>query len=101
MSKENGQIKIQPITGEAMRYLCESWSQRRAPYMVDLSEHHGNGACSCADYIARRAPAIRQGAELFTRATSCRHLIAVRKYWAMTTLREIAAHLKANERSPR
>lgn len=100
MSKEDGKINIQPIEGEAMRYLCESWSSKRAPYLVDLSKNYGNGQCSCTDYIARRAPAIRQGAELFTRATSCRHLIAVRKFWAMNTLRDIAEIIAKNEAKP-
>jgi hypothetical protein len=100
MSKEDGKINIQPIEGEAMRFICESWSAKHAPHMVDLSKNYGNGVCSCADYIARRGPAIRQGAELFTRATSCRHLIAVRKFWAMNTLRDIAEIIAKNEAKP-
>lgn len=100
MSKADGTIKIQPVENEAMRFLCESWSAKRAPYVVDLSENQGNGFCPCTDFITRRGPAIKAGAELFTRATSCRHLIAVRKYWAMTTLRDIAAHIKNQERPP-
>lgn len=101
MSKEDGTVKIQPVAGEAMRFLCESWSQKRAPYLVDLSDNQGNGSCVCTDFITRRNPAIRAGAPLFTRETSCRHLIAVRKYWAMTTLRDIAAHIKNQERPPK
>lgn len=101
MSKEDGTIQIQPVAGEAMRFLCSSWSHPKQPHLVDLSENQGNGCCSCIDYTTRRGPAIKAGADLFTRATSCRHLIAVRKYWAMTTLRDIAAHIKNQERPPK
>jgi hypothetical protein len=100
MSKEETPLHIQPIEAEAMRYLCRSASLPQSHHMVDLSKNYGNGECSCVDFIARRNPAIKAGAELFTRATSCRHLIAVRNHWTVTTLRQIAAMINQNEAKP-
>ena len=82
-------MKIKEIQHEPLRYWASS-SIRNMTYVVDLSENEGSGSCSCPDYITRRNPAIQQGEELFTRKTSCKHLLAVRKHFLKTTLREMA-----------
>lgn len=84
---------VTPIVGECLRYYVSSATNPNAPHMVDLSENHGNGACSCRDWITRRNPAIKAGAPLFTRATSCRHVLAARRYFTIATLTEMAARL--------
>lgn len=101
MPKAQGTIRVQPVAGEALRYLVESWSNPKLPYLVDLSENHGNGACTCKDFQTRRQVAIREGHPLFTRETSCRHLIAARKHFTIQTLTDCAALVKAQERAPR
>ena len=100
MSKADGTIRVQEIQAEPLRYLVESWSDPTRPYLVDLAENHGNGACSCKDFVTRRQPAIRQGSPLFTRATSCRHVVAARKHFTIKTLTDIAAMVKAQEKAP-
>ena len=91
-------MKVEPIAGEALRYYVESWSRPKLPYLVDLAENHGNGACSCTDFITRRQIAIRAGSPLFTRETSCRHCIAARKHFTIQTLTHAAALVKQQER---
>ena len=82
-------MKIKEIPNEALRYWAQSESGNGI-YIVDLSENKGSGACSCADFIARRQPAIDAGEPLFTRKVSCKHTSAVRKHFLKTTLREMA-----------
>lgn len=86
-------IRVEPIQGEVLRYRVSSSSNPNAPHMVDLSLYGGNGECSCRDFTTRRRPAIREGAELFTRATSCKHVLAARKYFLIETLGEMARRL--------
>lgn len=101
MPKSDGTIRVEAIAGEALRYRIESWTTPKTPHLVDLSENQGNGSCSCRDFITRKGPAIREGAQLFTRDTSCRHLVAARKHFTIQTLGDIAAHIKATEKAPR
>ena len=101
MPQSNGTIRVQPVAGEALRYFVESWSNPKLPYLVDLSENHGNGACTCKDFQTRRQVAIREGHPLFTRETSCRHLIAARKHFTIRTLTDCAALVKHQEQAPR
>lgn len=86
-------VRVDPIPGEVLRYHVQSWSNPNAPHMVDLSLYGGNGECSCRDFTTRRRPAILAGAVLFTRKTSCRHVIAARKYFTQETLGEMARRL--------
>lgn len=93
MPRETNTVRVEPIEGEPLRYRVESWSRPNQPHLVDLSLAHGNGACSCTDYVTRRAPAIKAGKPLFTKATSCRHVRMARKHFTVTTLAEMAARL--------
>lgn len=101
MPKSDGTIRVQEIAGEALRYLVESWSNPKLPHLVDLSDHNGNGSCSCTDFVTRRQINIREGADLFTRDTSCRHLVAARKHFTIQTLTQVAAMVKEQEKAPR
>ena len=93
MSANDRTIRVQPIPGEPLRYYVESWSSPTRPHVVDLAENKGNGACSCKDFVTRRQPAIDAKADLFTRETSCRHVIAARRHFTIHTLTDIAAEL--------
>lgn len=93
--------KVTEIPNEALRYYVESSSQPEFPYLVDLSENEGNGACTCADFQARRWPAIRDGHDLFTRETSCVHIMAARRHWTIATLGEISRMVKQREQQPK
>jgi hypothetical protein len=88
---------IAPIEGEPGRFHVPSSRPKQPPYVVDLAENQGNGSCSCPDYYSRRLPAIKEGQPLFTRATSCWHLIRARNYFCTTVLRSFAQKIKAAE----
>ena len=88
---------ITPIEGEPGRFHIPSSRPKQPPYLVDLSENNGNGACSCPDYYARRLPAIKESKPLFTRETSCMHLIRVRNYFCCRVLRRFAKEIKDAE----
>ncbi len=95
MPKSTGTILVKPIEGEELRFYAESWSDPKNPHLCDLSFFEGNGRCSCKDFDTRRGVAIRAGKPMFSRATSCRHLIAVRVYWMQDELRKRAKLLGA------
>lgn len=90
MTRAQKTVRVTPIQGEALRYHVQSWSDPQHPHLVDLSEHGGNGECSCKDFATRRWPAIRDGATLFTDETSCRHIKAARWYWMKHSLEDAA-----------
>jgi len=49
-------------------------------YLVDLSEHKGNGECSCTDFSTRRAPKLKATSRIVNYghpdATRCKHINA-------------------------
>lgn len=49
-------------------------------YLVDLSEHKGNGECSCTDFNTRRAPNLKATGRIVNYghpdATRCKHINA-------------------------
>ena len=49
-------------------------------YLVDLSEHKGNGECSCTDFSTRRAPKLKATGRIVNYghpdATRCKHINA-------------------------
>jgi hypothetical protein len=92
-----GMEGIEAVDNEPGRFRVPSTNPKIGCYMVDLSDNHGNGACSCVDYMTRRLPAIRQGKPLFTRATSCIHLVRARNLFCTTVLRAFAAKIKEAE----
>jgi hypothetical protein len=95
-------VRVDPIYGEPLRYRVESWARPQFPHIVDLSMNKGNGSCSCTDFTTRRQPAIKAGGSLFTRATSCRHVMMARKFFTIATLTEMAVrlHPEGVEESP-
>lgn len=96
----NKPLLVAPMPNEALRYHVQSSSKPQSPYMVDLSLNNGNGACQCADWITRRNIAIKGGSPLFTRATSCKHVLAARRYFTVTTLTEMARLVTEQEAPP-
>jgi hypothetical protein len=93
MSRADRTIRVQPIPGEALRFYVESWSSPSRPHIVDLAENQGNGACSCRDFVTRRQPNIDKLMPLFSRETSCRHVIAARRHFTIHTLTDIAREI--------
>jgi hypothetical protein len=93
MSRTDRTIRVQPIPGEPLRYYVESWSSPSRPHIVDLAENQGNGACSCRDFVTRRQPNIDKLMPLFSRETSCRHVIAARRHFTIHTLTDIAREI--------
>lgn len=93
-------LKVMPLVGEPLRYIVQSHANPLQPYMVDLSQHDGNGACCCADWYSRRLPAINDGKPLFTRHTSCKHIIMARRHFTQTTLREMSRMIQQQEQPP-
>lgn len=90
MPRATRTVRVSPIPNEPLRYWVESWSSSK-PHLVDLSEHNGNGACSCKNYITRKWPAIRDStAPLFTQETACRHIQAAWRHWLRHSLRDAA-----------
>jgi hypothetical protein len=82
---------ITPIIGEPFVYLMQSDRHPEMSYRVDLLENGGNGACTCVDFGTRRQPAIDTGARRHTRATMCKHVIAVRHYFVCAVLEDISS----------
>lgn len=101
MPRETKTVRVAPIPNEALRYYCESWTSPQRPHLVDLSDHFGNGSCSCKDFITRRQPAIRDGKPLFTQATTCRHIQAAHRYWLKHSLEHAAETINAQKTSTR
>ena len=84
---------VEPIIGEPLRYRVASSSRPELPYVVDLLENHGSGACRCPDFLCRREPNIKKGKPLYTSLTTCKHVRLAREYFTNTTLRTIADQL--------
>ena len=78
-------------TGDRLTWTVQSDSKPNVRYRVDLLANGGLGECSCKDWAMRRGPAGRAGGAPGTRATLCRHLIKVRRYFLNEVLRELAA----------
>ena len=95
MSKDPETLKAVPIPGEALRYWVES-SKKGSPWVVDLSSHE----CICPDFLCRREPALKAGAEPMTRHTCCKHIIAARREFLNTSLRQISDHLSGCKKTP-
>jgi hypothetical protein len=99
VSKDPETLKAVPIPGEALRYWVES-SKKGQPWVVDLSSNGGNGECICPDFLCRREPALKGGAEPMTRHTCCKHIIAARREFLNTSLRDISDHLNGCKKLP-
>lgn len=79
---------IKAIQGEVMRFYVKSETSPNT-YLVDLLENKGNGACSCRDFEVRRAKLIREGAELFTDQTTCKHIRLCHKWLVRSVLTDL------------
>lgn len=75
-----------PVPMEPMRYYAQSHLDQD-PYILDLSEHKGNGACQCKSFEIRKLYNINHGMELYTWSTRCKHLMSARNDWADRSLK--------------
>jgi hypothetical protein len=68
------------------RYLVESESVKDQENLVDLLSLETNGECSCEDFRMVKMPNLRDG----TGPTQCKHILAVRQFFLMSTLALLA-----------
>ena len=77
-------------TVERYVYDVPSDTNPRQSYRVDLVANGGGGRCSCADFAARRQPELDLGAEILTRATTCKHTRKAFDHFARQMMRALA-----------
>lgn len=77
-------------TVERYVYEVPSDNNPRQSYRVDLVANGGGGRCSCADFAARRQPELDLGAEILTRATTCKHTRKAFDHFAREMMRALA-----------
>ena len=77
-------------TAERMVYMVPSDHNLKLLYRVDCLENGGAMRCSCADFVARRQPALDKGAEPHTAATTCKHCRKVARYFVRALFEELA-----------
>lgn len=109
MPEHNKTVKVRPIPGEPYRYYVESWQRPHLPHVVDLLEHHGNGACDCRDFLVRCTHNLKVHAHPVpygvpgspnSNRTQCRHIYAARESFLNRLLRIIAAEQREPAHRP-
>ncbi len=83
-------------TGDRMVFEVPSATKPGVNYRCDLTANDGAGFCDCIDFATRRQPAIDDGAESWTRATTCRHLRAAARFF----MRDLFAAMAKSESTP-
>lgn len=78
-------------TGERFCYWVESNTRPGVRYRVDLTANEGGGICQCRDHPTRRQVALDAGAEILTRATTCKHLDKAYAYFFRAVMRGLAS----------
>ncbi len=67
-------------TKDKLTYEVLSETVHQQYYLVDLSEHKGNGECSCTDFSTRRLPILNRTGKIVQygkpEATRCKHINA-------------------------
>lgn len=81
-------------TTERMVYEVPSDNPKRKPYRVDCLANGGAMRCSCADFQARRQPALDAGGEPHTAATLCKHCRKVIRYFTRELFKQMAEELE-------
>ncbi len=73
---------IEPVHGEPTRYFVQSSRPGTDPYLVDLAEYDGSGACGCQHFQFRLEPKLKAGERDWTaeRTLQCAH---IRAAWAV------------------
>lgn len=84
-------------TNERMVFLVSSDRKPSVKYRVDLTANNGAGWCSCTDWSTRRGPALKAGAESWTRESCCKHL----RRAARVFLRDLLQAMAKSECEPR
>ena len=65
-------------------FLVQSRSNASRRYLVSLAANWGHGMCTCADWEARRQPALRKSG-VSSERNECWHIKQARRYWAIQT----------------
>jgi hypothetical protein len=65
---------ITPVLGRPLSYLVPSRKKLGESYLVDLTDYHGNGSCTCNDFSCRCVANMKKPHQLFTDATMCHHM---------------------------
>lgn len=81
--------KVEPIPGEAYRYMVRSSRQGQEPHLVDLEARFPLGRCSCESYEFKRWPDFKK--TLYP--VRCPHLTAALEFHALQHIRETSKQL--------
>ena len=76
------------IPDQSERYVYHVASRRKEGkrYRVDLTANDGGMWCACADFAARRQPAIDRSEPKLTTATTCHHTRTALRYFNLQIL---------------
>jgi len=77
-------------TGDRMVYWCASESNPAVKFRCDLVANGGAGFCSCPDFRIRKQDALDDGAETWTRQSTCKHLRKVARHFMQELFRAMA-----------
>jgi len=83
--------RVTPVQGRPLVYHCQSRKDPAVFYLVDLTEHEGNGSCLCSDWQCRCVANMKGAHQLFTDATLCYHLRLTHLEFMQGVLGEILA----------
>ena len=72
--------------GERFVYNVASRTRQSRTYRVDLTANNGAMWCSCADFAARRQPAIDRGSPKLMPETTCYHTRKALRYFCLQLL---------------
>ena len=81
---------VEPVDNEPLSYHVKSDPSNDYCDLVVCTDHHGNGSCSCPDYVYKKLPYINEGYELFTTQTQCKHIILAQEYWKRKSLHDVS-----------
>lgn len=79
-----------PVYGRPLCYYVPS-RQGATDHFVNLTDHQGNGSCTCGDFSCRVVANMKQPHELMTDATLCHHLREAHLFNLSVQLELIAA----------
>jgi hypothetical protein len=96
MPRDTNSILVEPMAGSCgLLFRVESWTNPSEPHLVDLTTQE----CSCKHWQCRVGPALKAGADPFTKEGSCKHVRAVHRYWLRHCLAAVVEAHKTNNRT--
>jgi hypothetical protein len=72
--------------GERFTYQVASRKKEGKRYRVDLTANNGGMWCACADFAARRQPALDRGEPKLAPATTCHHTRQALRHFNLSLL---------------